>query len=114
MFWDGVVRRLGDQVPPFVVDAWVSPLIAETKGGQLRLLCPSALHLERVRTRFLDQLKKLAASEAGRPIEIKLEVAGKTPTAKSKPSTPATAKPQQKETTPSTPAMSKAASQAKE
>jgi chromosomal replication initiator protein len=113
MFWDGVVRRLGDEVPPFVVDAWVRPLIAKASGDQLRLQCPSALHLERVRARFLGQLKVLAAAEAGRPIEIKLDVVSGTSTTAGTPSTPAIAKPLQKQSTRSQPAESKVSSQGK-
>ena len=75
MFWDGVVRRLQAETPPFVVEAWVRPLIAEANGEQLRLLCPSALHRDRIRERFLDRIRKLIAAEAGRPVEIELEVA---------------------------------------
>ena len=76
MFWDGVVRRLGTEVPTFVVEAWLHPLVAETEetGESLRLLCPSALHLERVRDRFLPLIQKLVAEEAGRQLTIELEV----------------------------------------
>jgi len=75
MFWSDVVRRLEAEVPPFVIDAWVRPLIAEANGDRLRLLCPSALHRDRVRDRFLRQLLKLAEAEAGKPVEIELDLA---------------------------------------
>ena len=75
MFWDGVVRQLQADTSPFVIEAWVRPLIAEANGEQLRLLCPSALHRERIRDRFLDRIRELVANEAGRPVEIELEVA---------------------------------------
>jgi chromosomal replication initiator protein len=75
MFWDGVVRRLGAEVPPFVVEAWVQPLIAEASGEGMLLICPSALHRERIRQRFLSQIQRLAAVEAGRPVKIDLEIA---------------------------------------
>ena len=106
MFWDGVVHRLGAEIPPFVVEAWVQPLIAETSGERLRLVCPSELHRERIRERFLDRLKKLAASEAGRPIEIDLEIAGGKPTARDTPPTPAVPS-TPKQTTPPDPAEPK-------
>jgi len=78
MFWNDVVRRLESEVPTFVIDAWVRPLIAEANGDRIRLLCPSALHRDRVRDRFLRQMRKLAAAEAGKPIEIELELVAST------------------------------------
>jgi chromosomal replication initiator protein len=75
MFWDGVVRRLEAEVPAFVIEAWVRPLIAESDGEKLRLLCPSALHRERVRERFLDAIRGHAAAEAGKTVEIELDLA---------------------------------------
>jgi chromosomal replication initiator protein len=81
MFWDGVVRQLQAETSPFVIEAWVRPLIAEANGEHIRLLCPSALHRERIRERFLDRIRKLVATEAGRPVEIELEVAAPKPSA---------------------------------
>ncbi len=74
MFWDGVVRRLQAELSPFVVEAWVRPLIAEGGVEQLRLLCPSALHRDRVRSRFLKRIRELIHVEAGRVVEIELAV----------------------------------------
>jgi chromosomal replication initiator protein len=79
MFWDGVVRQLQAETSPFVVEAWVRPLIAEANGEHIRLLCPSALHRERIRDRFLDRIHQLVAAEAGRPVEIELEIAARNP-----------------------------------
>ncbi|MGE4606547.1 MAG: chromosomal replication initiator protein DnaA [Myxococcota bacterium] len=75
VFWDGVLRRLGDEVPSFVLEAWVQPLVAETRGTGLCLLCPSALHRERVSKRYLSRMHELAAIETGHPVEIELVVA---------------------------------------
>ncbi len=79
MFWSDVVRRLEAEAPPFVIDAWVRPLIAEANGDRIRLLCPSALHRDRVRDRFLRQILKLAEAEAGKAVEIELEIAAPSP-----------------------------------
>ncbi len=79
MFWNDVVRRLEAEVSPFVVDAWVRPLVAEANGDRIRLLCPSALHRDRVRDRFLRQISKFAEAEAGKPVEIELDLAASTP-----------------------------------
>ncbi len=79
MFWSDVVCRLEAEVPPFVIDAWVRPLIAEANGDGIRLLCPSALHRDRVRDRFLRRIRQLAEAEAGKPVEFELDLAAATP-----------------------------------
>ena len=95
MFWSDVVRRLEAEAPAFVIDAWVRPLIAESNGDRIRLLCPSALHRDRVRDRFLGQILKLAEAEAGKPVEIELAVS--TPAERTSPP-PAPATPAQRTT----------------
>jgi len=72
--WDGVVRRLGADLPAFTLDAWIRPLIVEEKGDGLRLLCPAQFHRERLRDRLLQRITRCAAEEAGRPVEIELAV----------------------------------------
>jgi chromosomal replication initiator protein len=79
MFWNDVVRRLETETPPFVMDAWVRPLVAEANGDRIRLLCPSALHRDRIRDRFLRRIAKLAEVETGKPVEIELDLAASTP-----------------------------------
>ena len=51
-FWDGVLRRLGTELPAFTLEAWVWPLVAETSGEGIRLLCPTPFHRERIRERL--------------------------------------------------------------
>lgn len=79
MFWNEVVRLLEAEAPPFVIEAWVRPLIAEVNGDRIRLLCPSALHRDRIRDRFLGQILKHATAEAGKPVEIELDLAAPAP-----------------------------------
>jgi len=86
MFWDDVVRLLEAEIPAFVIEAWVRPLIVEGIGDRIRLLCPSALHRDRIRERFLGRIRKHAESRAGKPIEIDLDLADP---ATSKPALPA-------------------------
>ncbi len=93
MFWNAVVRRLEAEAPPFVIEAWVRPLIAEANGDRIRLLCPSALHRDRVRDRFLRQILKFAEAEAGKPVEIELDLADSAP-AKRIPGAPASTVPE--------------------
>jgi chromosomal replication initiator protein len=73
--WDGALRRLGSDVPAFALAAWLRPLAPEAAGEGLRLLCPSAFHLERVRERFLSQIARGLALEAGRELPVTLAVA---------------------------------------
>jgi chromosomal replication initiator protein len=75
MFWDDVVRLLEAETPAFVVEAWVRPLIVEGIGDRIRLLCPSALHRDRVRERFLGRIRKHAESQTGKAVEIELDLA---------------------------------------
>ena len=79
MFWNDVVRLLEAETPPFIIEAWVRPLIAEMSGDRIRLLCPSVLHRERIRNRFLRQMRKHAAAQAGKPVEIELDLAASAP-----------------------------------
>jgi chromosomal replication initiator protein len=90
MFWNDVVRHLEAEAPAFVIDAWVRPLVAETNGDRIRLLCPSALHRERIRDRFLHQIQKAVEAKAGKPVKIELDLAVPTPAAQI--STPAASK----------------------
>ena len=74
--WDGVLRRLGSDLPAFVLEAWVRPLALEAEGDGLRLLCPTPFHMERVRERFLARIAALLAEQAGRELVVSLAVAG--------------------------------------
>ncbi len=93
MFWNDLVRGLEAETPPFVIDAWVRPLIAETNGDRIRLLCPSALHRDRVRDRFLDRIRALAEAHTGEPVEIQLDVEARLP-AEQRAIAPATKRPE--------------------
>lgn len=74
--WDGVLHRLGSDVPAFALAAWLRPLAAEADGEGVRLQCPTAFHLERVRLRYLAQITRAFAQETGRAIDVSLAVAG--------------------------------------
>jgi chromosomal replication initiator protein len=73
--WDGVLRRLGSDLPAFALEAWLRPLALEADGDGLRLLCPTPFHLERVRERFLARIAALLAEQAGRGLDVSLAVA---------------------------------------
>ena len=72
LIWDGVLRRLGAEIPPFALEAWVRPLAARVEPDGLHLVCPSAFHCERLRDHYLEPIRACASAEAGGPIEIHL------------------------------------------
>ncbi|MFQ5416318.1 MAG: DnaA ATPase domain-containing protein [Myxococcota bacterium] len=69
-----MVRRLGADLPGFTLDAWIRPLVAEEREGDLHLSCPSAFHRERLRDRFLKQIVACASQEAGRPVRVEFHL----------------------------------------
>jgi len=73
--WDGVLRRLGSEVPAFALAAWLRPLAAEAEDDGVRLVCPNAFHLERVRKGFLPGIARAFEQEAGRAVSVTLAVA---------------------------------------
>jgi chromosomal replication initiator protein len=75
LIWDGVLRRLGAEIPSFALEAWVRPIVAQVDESGLQLLCPSAFHRERLRERFLKPILACACAEAGRTIDVHLRVA---------------------------------------
>jgi len=80
VFWDGVLRRLGSDIPAFTLDAWVRPLGVEEHADGLRLLCPTVFHRERIRDRLLPKIAQRVAEEAGKPLNIELVLGGRTRT----------------------------------
>ena len=83
--WDGVLRRLGSELPSVSFEAWIRPLAAREEPGRLLLLAPTPFHRERVRSRFLPLLASLACELGGRALEVSIEIApgcdGTTPPA---------------------------------
>ncbi len=73
-FWDGVLRRLGQDIPAFTLDAWVAPLGVEEHEDRLVLRCPTPFHRDRVRERYLPQIQRRADEAAGKPVEIELRL----------------------------------------
>lgn len=71
--WDGVLRRLGSEIPPLTFEAWIRPLTAREEPGRLLLLAPTPFHRERVRSRFLPALRE-AACALGGALEVSVEL----------------------------------------
>ena len=76
--WDGVLRRLGSELPSVSFEAWIRPLSAREEPDRLLLLAPTPFHRERVRSRFLPLLSSLACELSGRALEISIEIAPQT------------------------------------
>jgi chromosomal replication initiator protein len=69
-------------MPPLALEAWIDPLVARThvqgadeSRDRLTLGCPTAFHRDRVRERFLGEIERCAAAEAGMPVAVDLVVA---------------------------------------
>ncbi|MGH7821334.1 MAG: hypothetical protein ACREQ9_16335, partial [Candidatus Binatia bacterium] len=67
---------------PFALEAWIGPLVARADApgdgavrDRLTLGCPTAFHRDRVRERFLTEIERCAALEAGVPVAVDLVVA---------------------------------------
>ncbi len=68
-------------MPPFALEAWIGPLVARSDArvegesdDRLTLGCPTAFHRDRVRERFLTDIERCAALEAGVPVAVDLVV----------------------------------------
>ena len=80
--WDGILRRLGERVPAFAVEAWLAPLVPEARGEELVLVCPTPFHRDRVRDRYLPTISASAAELLGRPVPVSLGIAPLRPDAR--------------------------------
>jgi chromosomal replication initiator protein len=74
-FWDGVLRRLGNEIPAFTLDAWVRPLLVEQTEAGVRIDAPTPFHRDRVRARFLGPIARCLAEETGQRLPIELGIA---------------------------------------
>jgi len=74
--WDGVLRRLAAELPPFAIESWLAKLVPEARDGQLRLLAPNAFHKNRVQDSLLPRIKTLLREELGHDIVVQVEVGG--------------------------------------
>jgi chromosomal replication initiator protein len=75
--WDGVLRRLGEQLPAFTLRDWLGPLVPVANGEGLTLVCPSPFHRDRVRERYLAAIRAALVAEAGAELPVGLEVGGR-------------------------------------
>jgi chromosomal replication initiator protein len=90
-FWDGVLRRLGQDISVFTLDAWIACLGVEERPDGLLLRCPTPFHRDRVRDRYLQAIQFRADEAAGKPMKLELALGAGRPVAprKVEPSRPA-------------------------
>jgi chromosomal replication initiator protein len=79
LLWDGVLRRLGAEMPAFALEAWMRPLVPEIRSEGLVLLCPTSFHCERVRAQYLPRIERCVAVEAGQSLPVSLSVMSEAP-----------------------------------
>ncbi len=72
--WNSAVRRLADAMPEVAFETWIEPLAAEPAGEGLDLVCPSAFHRDRVRERYLAEIREHLRRERGDPVPVRLVV----------------------------------------
>ncbi len=71
--WDGVLKRLGNEVPSAWLDRFIRPLTpASIDGDTVHVNVPGRFVMEWVRERYLTTLQGLLSDEIGRPVTIEL------------------------------------------
>jgi chromosomal replication initiator protein len=73
--WDGVVRRLRLELPPFICDAFIANLTAEPSGDGVRIQCPTAFHRDRVRDHYRQSITECLSAELGRRPSVEITTA---------------------------------------
>ena len=74
--WRAVIRSLAGELQPFVIESWLSKLVPEGDGTELRLLAPNAFHKARVRETLLPRIQTRVREEVGRDVNVCLEIGG--------------------------------------
>ena len=74
--WRAVLRSLAGEFQPFLIDSWISKLIPEFDGNELRLLAPNAFHKGRVRETLLPTIQTLVCQELDANTTVRVEVGG--------------------------------------
>jgi chromosomal replication initiator protein len=81
--WAAVLARLRAELPGHAAahEAWLEPLAVSEGPEGLRIACPNAFHLERVRERYLARIERYAEEAAGARRAVTLVVGAPEPTA---------------------------------
>lgn len=72
--WDGVLRRLQNELPAFALEAWILPLEVRDTPRALELCAPSAFHRDRIAARYLGVIQNALTAEAGAPRPLVLSI----------------------------------------
>ncbi|GAB4061291.1 chromosomal replication initiator protein DnaA [Uliginosibacterium sediminicola] len=91
-FWTACLARLEQELPPQQFNTWIRALEANQSSlnGDVNLLAPNRFVLQWVRERYLSRIEQLGAEFFGKPVEILLELGGKSAKSAQKPSEAAT------------------------
>lgn len=73
--WAAVLARLREELPSLAFEAWIEPLADQLAPDGLRLVCPNAFHLERVRERYLARIERYATEANDGPAAVTLRIA---------------------------------------
>jgi chromosomal replication initiator protein len=74
LVWKKCLDRLEDELSSQQFNTWLRPLRAVQEPGQLRLYAPNRFVLDWVKGRFLERIAALAEQEAGKALQVFLEV----------------------------------------
>ncbi|MEA2552903.1 MAG: chromosomal replication initiator protein, partial [Fimbriimonadaceae bacterium] len=73
--WDGVLKRLGAEVPPAWLERFIKPLIPVCiESGMATLEVPGRFVMEWVKERYISTLEGLLSDEIGEPVTIELRL----------------------------------------
>ena len=56
--WGDALRRLQDEIPEFVFDAWIAPLAVKISEDRLSLGSPTSFHRDRIRRHHLEAIER--------------------------------------------------------
>lgn len=56
--WGDALRRLQNEIPEFVFDAWIAPLTVKIAEDRLSLGSPTSFHRDRIRLHHLDAIER--------------------------------------------------------
>ncbi|TAM90554.1 MAG: chromosomal replication initiator protein DnaA [Candidimonas sp.] len=77
-FWQTCLQRLGQELTPQQISAWIRPLVPlafDEAGLVLRVSAPSRFKLDWVRKNYAGRIEALAAEWYGKPVEVAFELA---------------------------------------
>jgi len=68
------LHRLQQELPAFTYETWLEPLELRGSGEDLRLVCPTGFHRDRILRHFMSRIDACLRAETGQTMEIALAV----------------------------------------